>query len=202
MTVTITEEKPSPRNRRARVITEVSAPAVCGVVGLLVVAIRNTSSGAGAAWGGLAAIFVCGLPMAYIAKGVKDGRWSDHHVAEREQRALPLLAALLCVAVGAIWLVVLHAPRELVAMVLTVVPELIIAIVVSHWWKISIHAAVIAGLLGIFFVLFGAWALLALPWIAVVGWSRTVLEAHTWPQVWAGAAIGWILAVLVFSLLR
>lgn len=35
------------------------------------------------------------------------------------------------------------------------VPELIIAIAVPHWWKISTHAAVVAGL----------------------------LEAHTWPQV-------------------
>lgn len=202
MTTVTAQEQTPPRNRLARVITEVSAPAVCGVVGLLVAAIRNTGSGAGAAWGGLAAIFVCGLPMAYIAKGVKDGRWSDHHVAEREKRALPLLAALLCVAVGATLLVVLQAPRDLVAMVLTAVPELIIAIAISHWWKISIHAAVIAGLLGIFLVMFGALALLALPVVAVVGWSRTVLGAHTWPQVAAGAAIGWVVAVAVFAALR
>jgi membrane-associated phospholipid phosphatase len=202
MTATIEKPVAPPANRLARVITEVSAPAVCGVVGLLVAAIRNTGSGAGAAWGGLAAIFVCGLPMAYIAKGVKDGRWSDHHVAEREKRALPLLAALLCVGVGATLLVALDAPGDLIAMVLTAVPELIIAIAISHWWKISIHAAVIAGLLGIFLVMFGPWALLALPLVGVVGWSRTVLGAHTWAQVTAGAAIGWVVAVGVFATLR
>ena len=107
-----------------------------------------------------------------------------------------------CVAVGTILLAVLDAPRELVAVVLTVVPELVLAIVISHWWKISIHAAVVAGLLGIFFVLFGAWMLLALPLVAVVGWSRVVLGAHTWVQVWAGAAVGWLVAVAFFSILR
>ena len=59
----------SPRARRlAKVVTEVFAPAVCGVVGLVAVAVHNTGSSAGAAWGGLAAIFVCGLPMAYVIK--------------------------------------------------------------------------------------------------------------------------------------
>ncbi|BEP13863.1 phosphatase PAP2 family protein [Acidothermaceae bacterium B102] len=193
----------SPRARRlAKVVTEVFAPAVCGMVGLVAVAVHNTGSSAGAAWGGLAAIFVCGLPMAYVIKGVRDGRWDDHHVADREQRALPLLVALTSVVVGAVLLAVVHAPRDLVALVLTVVPELVIAIAVSHWWKISIHAAVVAGLLGILMVLFGPGWLLALPLVALVGWSRMVLKAHTWPQVWVGAALGWAVAVAAFSLLR
>lgn len=68
------------RRTVARVITELSGPAICAVTGLMVVAIRNAGSGAGAAWGGFAALFVAGIPMAYIAKGVKDGRWFDHHV--------------------------------------------------------------------------------------------------------------------------
>jgi len=123
----------SPRARRlARVVTEVCAPAVCGVVGLVAVAVHNTGSGAGAAWGGLAAIFVCGLPMAFVVTGVRDGRWDDHHVADRDKRALPLLVALASVVAGAVLLAVVNAPRELVALVLTTVPELIIAITVSH----------------------------------------------------------------------
>jgi membrane-associated phospholipid phosphatase len=204
----LTSERPavvavSPRARLvARVVSEVCAPAVCGVVGLVAVAIHNTGSGAGAAWGGLAAIFVCGLPMAFVLTGVRDGRWDDHHVADRSKRALPLLVALVSVIVGALLLVTVQAPRDLVALVLTVVPELVIAIAVSHWWKISIHAAVLAGLVGVLIVLYGAWALLGLPLVALVAWSRKVLDAHTWPQVWVGAALGWGIAVVVFALLR
>ena len=204
LTATLSADVPtSPRARRlARAITEICAPAVCGVVGLVAVAIHNTGSGAGAAWGGLAAIFVCGLPMAFVLKGVRDGRWDDHHVADRNKRAVPLLVALASVIVGALLLVVVQAPRELVALVLTVVPELVIAIAVSHWWKISIHAAVIAGLVGVLMVLYGPWALLGSPLVALVAWSRRVLDAHSWPQVWIGAALGWSIAVVVFSLLR
>ncbi|BEP14005.1 hypothetical protein acdb102_23160 [Acidothermaceae bacterium B102] len=193
----------SPRARQlASVVTEIFAPAVCGVVGLIAVAVHNTGSGAGAAWGGLAAIFVCGLPMAYVIRGVKDGRWDDHHVADREKRTLPLLVALISVIVGALVLLVVHAPRELVALVCTTVPELVIAIGISRWWKISIHAAVVAGLLGVLMVLYGPWMLLALPLVVLVGWARRVLRARTWPQVVVGATIGWGVALVAFSLLR
>src|SRR4051812_38678394 len=137
--------------------------------------------------------------MAFVIKGVRDGRWDDHHVADRNKRAVPLLVALASVIVGALLLVAVQAPRELVALVLTVVPELVIAIAVSHWWKISIHAAVIAGLIGVLMVLYGPWALLGLPLVVLVAWSRRVLNAHSWPQVWVGAALGWSIAVAVFS---
>lgn len=192
----------SPRATAARVITELSGPAICAGAGLLVVAIRAAGNGAGAAWGGLAAIFVSGIPMAFIAKGVKHGRWNDHHVNDRRQRAIPLLVALASVAVAAVLLVIVQAPRELVALVVAQLVGLVVVLVVTRWWKVSIHAAVAGGLLGIFVVLFGAWALVGLIPLAAVAWSRTVLDAHTWPQVIVGAALGAIVAVTLFPALR
>jgi membrane-associated phospholipid phosphatase len=186
----------------ARIITEVSGPAVCAVTGLLVVAIRNAGSGVGAAWGGFAALFVAGIPMGYIAKGVKAGKWSDHHVADRTKRAVPLLIALASVAVCAALLAAVDAPQELVALVLAMLAGLAVVLAVTHWWKVSIHAAVAGGLLGIFVILFGPWALLGLPMLAAVAWSRTVLDAHTWPQVAVGALLGAAVAAAVFPPLR
>jgi len=190
------------RQTLARVVTEVSGPAVCAVVGLLVVAIRNAGSGAGAAWGGFAAIFVAGIPMGYIAKGVKAGKWSDHHVGERDQRAVPLLVAIASVTVAAVLLAIVHAPRELIALVVAMLVGLFVVLTVTHWWKVSIHAAVAGGLLGIFLILFGPWVLLGLLPLAAIAWSRTVLDAHTWPQVAAGGLLGWIVAVTLFPLMR
>ena len=207
--------QPVNRNWRtavARVITEASGPAICAVAGLLVVAIRNAGSGAGAAWGGFAAagaawggfaaLFVAGIPMGYIAKGVKAGKWSDHHVADRTQRAVPLLIALAAVAVCAGLLVAVNAPQELVALVVAMLAGLAVVLAVTHWWKVSIHAAVAGGLLGIFVILFGPWALVGLPALAAVAWSRTVLDAHTWPQVTVGAFLGVVVAASVFPPLR
>lgn len=180
MSVETTATTPQAGRRRtavARVITEISGPAICAVTGLLVVAIRNAGSGAGAAWGGFAALFVAGIPMGYIAKGVKAGKWSDHHVNDRAKRAVPLLIALSSVAVCAALLAAVNAPQELLALVLAMLAGLVVVLAVTHWWKVSIHAAVASGLLGIFVILFGPWALLGLPLLAAVAWSRTVLDA-------------------------
>lgn len=190
------------RTTVARVITELSGPALCAAAGLVVVAIRTSGNGAGAAWGGLAAILVAGVPMAFIAHGVKRGRWNDHHVNDRSQRAVPLLVALASVALAAVLLVVVRAPRELVALVGAQVVGLVAVLVVTRWWKVSIHAAVAGGLLGIFVVIFGPWALLGVAALAAVAWSRTVLDAHTWPQVIVGAALGTAVAVTCFPLFR
>lgn len=195
-------DAPGIRYTAARLLTEASGPAVCAVAGLLIVAIRNTGNGAGPAWGGFAAIFVAGIPMGYIAKGVKGGRWADHHVSERDQRAVPLLVATASVAVAVGVLTVVHAPRELVALVVAMLVGLLVVLVVTHWWKVSIHAAVAGGLLGILVVLFGPWALLGIAGLAAIAWSRTVLDAHTWPQVVVGALLGWVVAVTLFPLMR
>lgn len=201
-TATKPDDPPGFSYTLARVVTEISGPAVCAVVGLLVVAIRTAGNGAGAAWGGVAAVFVAGVPMGYIAKGVKDGKWSDHHIGERDQRAVPLLVAVTSVAVAVVLLVAVDAPRELIALVAAMLVGLLIVLTITHWWKISIHAAVAGGLLGIFLVLFGLWALWGCLLLVAIAWSRTVLDAHTWPQVAAGAVLGWTVAVALFPVLR
>lgn len=202
MTGNRTERPHAAVTTAARAVTELTGPAVCAVAGLLVVAIRNAGGGAGAAWGGFAAVFVAGVPMAYIARGVAAGRWSDHHVEDRSQRMVPLLVALVSVATCAGLLAAVRAPQELIALVLAMLAGLVIVMIVTRWWKLSIHAAVAGGLLTILVILFGPWALLGLPVLAAVAWSRTVLDAHTWPQVVVGAALGALAAAGVLPLLR
>lgn len=186
----------------ARIVTEVSGPGVCAAAGLLIVAIQTSGSGRGAAWGGLASILAAGVPMAYIAKGVKSGRWADHHVGERTSRVVPLLVATASVASCAALLVIIRAPRELVALVVAMLVGLLAVLLVTRAWKVSIHTSVAGGLLGILVILFGPWALLGLPVLAAVAWSRTVLDAHTWPQVVVGAALGALVASTIFPLVR
>ena len=186
----------------ARFVTEISGPGVCATAGLLIVAIQTSGSSRGAAWGGLAAILAAGVPMAYIAKGVKGGRWADHHVGERTSRAVPLLVAAASVASCAALLVTIRAPRELVALVVAMLVGLLAVLLLTRAWKVSIHTSVAGGLLGVLVILFGPWALLGLPALAAVAWSRTVLDAHTWPQVVVGAALGALVASTIFPLVR
>ena len=189
-------------NRAARVVTEISGPAICCIAGLLTVAIRASGTNAGAAWGGLAAIFVAIIPMAYVVRGVQKGRWSDHHVGDRNQRTRPLLVASASVAVGVTFLVLFHAPRDIVALTVAMLVGLLVVMVVTRWWKISVHVATAAGLLAILTILFGPYVLFGLPLLAAIAWSRVVLDDHTWPQVIAGALLGSAVATAMFLLLR
>jgi membrane-associated phospholipid phosphatase len=194
------------RSRRAyafaRVIAEITGPPVVAAAGLLIVAVRSSGGGRGAAWGSLAAIFAAGLPMAYVAKGVKAGKWSDHHLAERESRTIPLIIAVASVAVGTALLIAVNAPRDLVALVVAMLVGLVVVVVITRWWKVSLHASVAGGFVGILLLLFGPWALVGVPALAIVAWSRTVLQAHTWPQVIIGSAVGFTGASVVFPLAR
>jgi membrane-associated phospholipid phosphatase len=187
-------------SRVARVITEISAPAVCVVAGMVIVTWLSAASGATAAWAGLAILLCAGVPMAYVVKGVKAGKWSDHHIRRREQRMVPILVALGSVAVAAGLLILVGAPCPLVALVLAQVLGLLTMLAVTRFWKISIHCATAAGLVGVLVVLFGPWALLGLIPLVFVAWSRVTLDAHTWAQVAAGSATGFLIGAALFPL--
>lgn len=190
------------RTRRlARIITELSGPAVCAVAGLVLVAARNSHQGLGAAWGGVAVLLCAGVPMAYIGRGVRKGNWSDHHISRREQRYIPLIVASLSVGSAAVLLALVRAPGQLIALILAQLIGLVVVLIVTRLWKISVHAATAAGLLGILFVLYGWPALMGIFALIAVCWSRTVLDAHTWAQVLVGAATGFCIAWLLFPVL-
>lgn len=187
--------------RLATIITEVSSPAVCVVIGLVIVSWNSASQGANAAWLALAILLCAGIPMAYVAKGVKAGKWSDHHIQRREQRAVPLLVGLGSVATASVLLTLVGAPRLLVALVLSQLTGLIAVMVITRFWKVSIHCATAGGLVGVLVVLYGPWATLGVLPLAAIAWCRVVLDAHTWAQVIAGTLIGFLIGCTVFPLL-
>ncbi|MEH1164767.1 phosphatase PAP2 family protein [Micromonospora sp. CPCC 205539] len=193
--------RPGPGQRIARLVTELTAPAV--LVSLLMVTVGwHSSRGRGLAWGLLAAFFVTGIPFAYIVGGVRRGRLTDHHVGRREQRRAPLLVGLGSVAAGLALLAVLDAPRPVLALAVAGLVGLVVAVSVSHWWKMSIHSAVAGGALVILVLTFGSLLLVAAPLLAVVGWSRVRLRDHTVAQVLTGGVLGALIAGVVFGLLR
>ena len=173
---------------------------MCVVVGMVVVARNSASGGAGAAWAALAILLCAGVPMAYIAKGVKAGngattmsaagnsepsRCSSHWIGRHRQRtAHPRGRA-----------------AALIALVLSQLAGLLVVLVITRFWKVSIHCATAGGLLGVFLALFGPWALLGIAPLALIAWSRVVLDAHTWTQVAVGAGMGFLIGSTLFPLL-
>lgn len=195
--------RPPARRRVARLVTEVLAPAPIVAALLLVVAWRSAPTTTEAmAWGLLAALFASLLPFLFILRGVWRGRLSDHHVGVRAQRPIPLLVGVVSVLIGLGLLVAWRAPRDLVALVGAMTVGLVVSLLVTLGWKMSIHTAVAAGAAVILVLVFGPPLLALSPVVGLIGWSRVEIGDHTPAQVAIGAVLGAVVAAAAFSLLR
>lgn len=129
-------------------------------------------------------------------------RLTDRHVRLREQRPRILANAIASITFLLVLLVALGAPGELIRLVTAGVVGLVSVTLVTLFWKISIHVAVVAGSVSTLIILFG-WPLLALiPIVALTAWSRVTLRNHTLSQVIAGTLLGATVAATIFGLFR
>ncbi|MGW9425555.1 hypothetical protein ACWGSU_30095 [Streptomyces koyangensis] len=192
----------SPERRSARLITEVLAPANLVIAILVAIGWHSTASLSGIGWGLLAGLFCGGLPIAFIIAGARRGHWTDKHVKVRSQRWVPLSATLASVFVGTALLALLDAPQEVLALVFAMIAGLLLTMLVTIWWKVSVHTAVASGVVSILAVATSLWALLGYAGVAAIAWSRASLRDHTPAQTVAGAVLGAVAAISVFSALR
>jgi hypothetical protein len=190
------------RTHLARGVTELLAPAHLAVAQLLLVSWHRSPGLAGLGWGLLTATF-CGLiPYGIVIAGVRRRRWTDRHVRIRQQRPVPFLAAIASFLAGLALLVALGAPRQLVALVVAMLTCLAATLLVTLWWKLSLHTVAASGTVAVLVLTFGPLLIVAVPVVGLVAWSRIRLDDHTLAQTLAGAALGGLVASTVFILLR
>jgi hypothetical protein len=192
------------RRRLARVATEIGSPAVVVLLLPLAVAWSATGHRIGATvlWGLVVAVFSSVLPMLVVVRGARRGRWDGHHVRNREGRLLPLSLGLASTGIGLAILLFGRAPRDVIALDVAMLVTLFACIVITQWWKVSLHAAVAGGAAATLVLLYGPWLLVLVPLVALIAWSRVEVEDHTVAQVIVGALSGPILGGAVFLLVR
>ena len=202
--MTVTEHPArSAADRAARIATEVFAPGVLVAVLMVVVGWHaGNQPGVSRWWGFAGALFAAGIPLVYILRGVRQGRYTDHHIPEREHRRIPLLFGVASVVAGLILLIALDAPRDVLALLAAGMAGLVVFAAITHWWKVSIHAGVVAGTVAVLTTVYGPAGLLALPLVPLICWARVRLSAHTTAQVVVGAALGALIAGTVFPGMR
>lgn len=187
----------------ARLVTEVLAPAPVAAALLIVIAWHSAPTLTEAMrWGLVAVLFASVVPLLYVLRGVRNRRLTDHHVRVREQRPLPLLFGIGSVLIGLALLSAWGAPRELVALVGAMAAGLVVSLLITLVWKISIHVAVVAGAITILVLVFGPLLLAMAPLVILTSWARVELGDHTPAQVVAGAGLGTMVAAAVFTLLQ
>lgn len=201
MDVTVTPSLPL---RLARVVTEVLSPAVIVVALPLAVAWQATSYHVGPTlgWGLLVAVFYSVIPMVIMVRGARRGRWDGHWVRERERRMVPFLLCLVSTGAGLVIMLIGGAPQAVIALSWSMIATLVVVLVITRWWKVSVHATVAGGAVATTVLLYGPWYLLLIAGVALVAWSRVMVEDHTAAQVVVGALLGPIVGGAVFLALR
>jgi hypothetical protein len=189
--------------RLARIVTEVLSPAIVVILLPLAVAWQATEHSVWRTllWGVVVAVFYSVLPMIFIVRGARRGRWDGHHVRDREHRLLPMLMCLVSGLAG-LAILLIGAPRDVIALAWAMIVTLVVCTVVTNWWKVSLHATVAGGAVATVALLYGPWLLLLTGPLALVCWSRVKLVDHTPAQVVVGALLGPVVGGTVFLLLR
>jgi membrane-associated phospholipid phosphatase len=155
----------------------------------------------GLAWGAVAAIFAGVLPMVFISRGVRAGRWDDRYVGAKRARLVVLSFIVASVAAGLALLVGFGAPGELSGYLACMLVSVGVLAAITTVWKISIHCAVAAGSVTILMLLVTPWAAPAYLLVALTAWSRVVLKDHTTAQVIAGSLLGAAAAFVTYAII-
>lgn len=152
-------------------------------------------------WATIALLFADGVPLIYIALGRHFGWVSGFDLPRRVERPPFIAVNLIGNGLGYLLLRALNAPDSLSALLLVYMALGVSMMVISSFWKISLHAGGVGGFAAFLVWMFGlAWGFtfLALP---LIGWARVYRKRHKWTQVVAGGIVGvsvtWIILVLM-----
>lgn len=186
---------------RARILSEILAPAPVVTAMLLVAAVVTAPTRAEAIRNALiAAVFGALVPLGFVLYQVRRRRFTDHHVSVRRQRPIVFAVAMLSVLVGTGLLVGLGAPRSLLGVIVAGIIGIAVCGLITTVWKVSVHAATFTGSVVLLAYLLGPLALVLLAAVPLVGWARVAVGGHTPAEAAAGAAIGGVIAAAAYPL--
>lgn len=132
--------------------------------------------------------------------------WIRHQKIEfdmprKEDRLYPLLWIILSYLIGVIALYLISAPPITTVLMFCYFSNTLIVLLISLFWKISIHSMGVAGPAAAVIYVFGYPGLIFLILIPVIIWSRLYLKRHTFLQAIAGASLGFTLTAAQIYLL-
>jgi membrane-associated phospholipid phosphatase len=179
----------------ARALSIVFSPPVVAVAAVgLAAAALNTFEGW--LWAVVYSLVAVAVPVLFVWWLVSRGTVSDFDLRHREQRIVPYLVTLLYMGSALALLVHQHAPALFVAVATASLVEMALLFAVTLQWKISAHAAGVAGLAILALKVAMPLGLVLLVAVPAVAWARLRLRRHTLMQTVAGALSGVIVFVI------
>ncbi len=185
----------------AEVVTNViSPPVVFIILALLTLSYAAVPTGKALLFTALYTAVAVLLPVAYILWSTYRGNITDIHMPNRNERYKPFIIGVVSSILTWILLALSGAPRTMMLLASFTVIDMSIIACITYFWQISIHTAAMGGAFAIVGALFGtSGAVVAAPFLVIVGAARLQLRRHTLRQVVAGALVGGSIAIIVFS---
>jgi hypothetical protein len=187
--------------RLAQMVSLIANPLLVALPLYLVVALATAPNiTQGLLWWVVTATGVSAAPLLFVWRGVRRGHYTDHHVSQREQRLIPLLFALGCMAMVFVLLLLLKASPALMATVTAMIASFVVALMITQLarWKISLHLIGMTGAIITLGLVVGPLLFSLAPLILLVGWARWLVHAHTPLQACAGTVLAGSVTVITF----
>ncbi|MCS7062132.1 MAG: hypothetical protein RMN25_13340 [Anaerolineae bacterium] len=182
--------------RLAWLVSNLLSPPIVGLLGAGIVTIHEPQTyvpaGETNRWllFGVYALTAIVLPTGLVFAMTAIGRIGDVNMNLREERLIPYLFAVLCMAIGSIIMAAASAPRGLFALSSATCLLYVLLTVISLRSKVSAHSAGMGlfSVMGI--VTIGGPLLATVPLTVALMWARVHMRRHTWAQTIAGVLLG------------
>jgi hypothetical protein len=186
----------------ARFVSDVvSPPVVWGIVSIFLAARDATSAGQALLWASIYVGIVCVMPVLFIALRVKQGKITDIHMPLRRERYTPFVITFIGASISLALLSLVQSSRAMQLLSLATMLQVILMLVITLYWQISVHMIGISGAVVLTSLWFGAvYGVLISPLIIIVAAARLTLKRHTLRQVIVGALVGSISFAVFFTL--
>jgi hypothetical protein len=131
------------------------------------------------------------LPLLAIAlRNVRRGHWSDADVSRPDQRSGLYRAAFPLLALSTLILYFLGAGPSMMRGMAAAAVMMGIGWAATPYLKISLHLMCAAYCAAVLIRLYPCSALILLPLLPALAWSRHHLDRHTWTELVVGAVVG------------
>ena len=153
-------------------------------------------------------IFTLLFPLLSILYLLFTKRIKSLQIEEKEERILPILFTIIWMLIGYYFLgnILEYAP-VVNSIYLGMIATLGITLLITKYWKISLHMAAIGGCFGVFLNLqyiYGGvinYVIFTLILSGLLGYSRAILKAHNMRQIYSGFLLGVLMLVSFVSYL-
>lgn len=153
-------------------------------------------------------IFTLLFPLLSILYLLYTDRIKSLQIEDRKERILPITITIIWMLIGYYFLAnILEYAPIIKTIYIGMIATLFKTLLITKFWKISLHMAAIGGCFGVFLSIqsiYGGlinYVILILILSGLLGYSRSILQAHNMQQIYSGFCLGVIMMIVFVSYL-